>query len=163
MKPRVGEAGGALGKAMATRAPVLSRDVASDPSMKQYRDAVLRLGIRAVLAVPLVTDHRVLGAVGIGYPMPRSISEAEIQTMARFGNQCAVAWEQARLQEEAKERWRLEAALHASRQLFESVVQSSPDGIIIVDSRARIVACNAAPSASSAMPKLSWWGCRSPV
>jgi PAS domain S-box-containing protein len=144
MRLRVGDDRGCFGKVMATREPVLSQDVASDPSMERHRDDLLTLGIRAVLAVPLVTDHQVLGAVGIGYSTPRSVSEAEIQTMTRFANHCAVAWEQARLLEEAKERRRLEEALYASRQLFESVVQSSSDAIVVADSRGRILRCNAA-------------------
>ncbi|MDE2180368.1 MAG: GAF domain-containing protein [candidate division NC10 bacterium] len=110
LKPRVGEEGGSLGRAIATREVVSISDIASDPSMEWYRDAVLTLGIRAVLSVPLLIDQQVLGAVGIGYPTARRFSEAEIRTMKGVASQLTVVLEQARLREEAKERWRLEEA-----------------------------------------------------
>ncbi|HWR21149.1 MAG TPA: PAS domain S-box protein [Verrucomicrobiae bacterium] len=143
LRPRVGEEGGCLGRAIATREAVTSPDVACDPSMERYRDAVLTLGIRAVLAVPLLTDQQVLGAAGIGYPTVRRFSETEVRSMEGFANQLAVALEQARLREEAKDHRRLEEALHASRQLFQAVVQSATDAVIVADGSSRIVACNA--------------------
>lgn len=109
LRPRVGEEGG-LGRAIATRAAVLSPDIATDPQMGRYRDPLLALGIHAILAVPLRADDQILGAVGIGYAAPRSFPDVEVQAMEGFADQLAVAWEQARLREEAKERWRLEEA-----------------------------------------------------
>ena len=109
LKPRVGEEGG-LGRAIALRTAVLSPDIATDPQMERYRDPLLALGIYAILAVPLRTDDQILGAVGIGYAAPRSFPEAEVRTMEGFADQLAVAWEQARLREEAEKRWQLEEA-----------------------------------------------------
>ncbi len=109
LKPRVGEEGG-LGRAIALRTAVLSPDIATDPQMERHRDPLLALGIHAILAVPLRTDGQILGAVGIGYAAPRSFPEAEIRVMEGFADQLAVAWEQARLREDAVERWQLEEA-----------------------------------------------------
>lgn len=142
-RPRAGEEGGSLGRAIATRKAVTTPDVASDPSMERYRDAALALGIRAILVVPLVADQHVLGAAGIGYPTVRRFSETEVRSMEGFASQLAVALEQTRLREEAKDRRGLEEALYASRQLFQAVVQSTPDAVIVADGSTRIVACNA--------------------
>lgn len=109
LKPRVGESS-VLGRAIATRAAVLSPDIVTDPQMERYRDSLFALGIRAILAVPLRTDDQILGAVSIGYAAPRSFPEAEVRVMEGFAGQLAVAWEQVRLREEAAERWQLEEA-----------------------------------------------------
>lgn len=109
LKPRVGESS-ILGRAIATRAAVLSPDIATDPYMERHRDSLFALGVRAILAVPLRTDDQILGAVSIGYAAPRSFPEAEVRVMEGFAGQLAVAWEQVRLREEAAERWQLEEA-----------------------------------------------------
>lgn len=108
MRLCVGE--GALGQAIATRETVSSPDISNDPYMERYRDALLALNIRAILAVPLRADDQILGAVGIGYPTVRTFSEAEIRTMEGFANQLAVVLEYARLREEGRERWQLKEA-----------------------------------------------------
>lgn len=109
LKPRVGK-GGSLGRAIATRATVLLPDVTNGRQMERHREDLVALGMRAILAVPLLADDQVLGAVGIGYSTPRRFPEADVRAVEGFANQLAVAWEQARLREEAKGRWRLQEA-----------------------------------------------------
>jgi signal transduction histidine kinase/HAMP domain-containing protein len=101
---------GAFGGAIATRAAVLIPDISIDPQMVRYRDHLLALGIHALFAVPLCIEQTVVAVVGLGYPTARSFSDAEVRTMEGFANQLTIAWEQARLREEAKARWRLEEA-----------------------------------------------------
>ncbi|GEM_PF-5324474 len=108
MRLRDGE--GAIGRAIGTRAAVLIPDILIDPQMARYRDHLLALGIHALFAVPLCIEQTVVAVVGLGYPTARSFSDAEVRTMEGFANQLTIAWEQARLREEAKARWRLEEA-----------------------------------------------------
>ncbi len=115
MRPRVGE--GLAGGAIAARAPVVSEDVAADPLWGHLAEAVLAHGTRASAAVPLVAGEEVLGAVVLSYPSPRRFPPEEMQSLQRFGNQLAVALQQARLREAAAERFRLEEASRA-KSLF---------------------------------------------
>jgi signal transduction histidine kinase/HAMP domain-containing protein len=107
----------AAGIAIATREATWSADLALDPRWEGIREPLLAQGVRAVLAVPLLTPSQALGAVSLGYAEARTFTEAEVQELQGFGNQLAVAIEHARLQEAAAERWRMEE-LNRIRALF---------------------------------------------
>jgi len=119
VQPRVGEGGGGL--AIATGQAVWSEDISQDPRWERLRQPLLARGIRAVLAMPLVTDGAVLGAVTLGYPEPRDLPRDEILALQSFANQLAVAFEQARLRQEAEERWRLEVASRHKSEFLASM------------------------------------------
>lgn len=106
LRPRLGE--GDVGKAIAMRTAVMCPDITQEPGCDQFRVPLLSFGIRAILAVPLLADEQILGAVALGYPEPRTFPEAEVQALQVFANQLAVAFAHARLREEAAERWRCE-------------------------------------------------------
>jgi signal transduction histidine kinase len=98
---------GAVGTAVARRAPVWSADVVEDPppgydSIQVQEKASLaemakRFGYRAVLAVPVVSRETVLGAVGIYWDEAHRPAEREIRLLSALARQAAIAMDNARL------------------------------------------------------------------
>ncbi len=94
---------GISGRAVAERRPVVSLDVLTDPAIEippRLRARVERLGYRTALAVPLLIQDRVIGALGVGREAGRGFDEDETRLVQAFADQAAVALENARLFEE---------------------------------------------------------------
>jgi GAF domain-containing protein/anti-sigma regulatory factor (Ser/Thr protein kinase) len=80
----------------------------------------------AVLAVPLIVDGKARGTITLFYPEPRDFGDEDVQLSNAFADQAAQAIENARLRNEAEERFRelqalysADATLHRSLQLNE--------------------------------------------
>src|SRR5690242_8309638 len=98
---------GMIGLAIRTRAVVASPDVLDDPEVVYPPDAHARLersSYRALLAVPLIVQERVLGALAIGAHRGRRFTEREIELVSAFAYHAAVALDNARLFAEAQRR-----------------------------------------------------------
>jgi signal transduction histidine kinase/ActR/RegA family two-component response regulator len=120
---RLPKGAGMVGLAIRNRAVVTAPDVLEDPEVVYPPDARERLersAYRALLAVPLVVQERVLGALAVGAQRGRRFTGREIELVSAFAHHAAVALENARLFEEAQRR-RVEAesaqaaAEHANR------------------------------------------------
>jgi signal transduction histidine kinase len=110
MPMRRGE--GALGMVAERREPIQIADI-SDPAAYQsrVRDVLLRTGYRAILAVPLLRDDRLVGALVIGRKSAGHFSPGVIDLLTTFANQSALAIQNARLFQTIEEKSReLEAA-----------------------------------------------------
>jgi signal transduction histidine kinase len=103
---------GAVGRAAALREPVQIPDV-QDPSAysSTVRDAVLAAGYRALLAVPLISEDEVLGALIVNRRTPGEFEPRVVEVLRTFGTQSALAIQNARLFREIEDKSRqLEAA-----------------------------------------------------
>ncbi len=110
MPARRGE--GALGMVAERREPIQFADI-SDPTAYQsrVRDVLLRTGYRAILAVPLLRDDRIVGGLVIGRKSAGEFSSGVIDLLTTFANQSALAIQNARLFRELADKSRqLEAA-----------------------------------------------------
>ena len=102
---RLGE--GAAGRAAARRTPVEIADVLEDESYQgRMREVSLRLGYRAVLAVPLLREGRILGALVVVRKAPGTFAPAAIELLQTFAVQSALAIQNARLFREVEEKGR---------------------------------------------------------
>jgi len=112
---------GAAGLAVQLGVAVSSSDLLVDPRITLTPEARTRIeqgAFRAVLAVPLVVQGRVLGALGVGDRSGRRWTDEEGRLAGAFADQAAIALENAQLLHELTVRQaRLEALLEASRQL----------------------------------------------
>ncbi len=91
---------GVSGVAVAERRPVRTSDTLTDPRIRNAPEIRARLeeaGYRAVLAVPLLTKDRVIGALAIGKRAGHVFSDEETALVQAFADQAAVALENARL------------------------------------------------------------------
>jgi signal transduction histidine kinase len=89
---------GALGRMAVTGEPVQIRDVA-DESVYQsrVREILIRLGYRAVLAVPLLRDDHLLGGLVVNRSSAGEFAPQVIELLKTFATQSALAIQNARL------------------------------------------------------------------
>ena len=102
---RVGES--LSGRVVASGQPLIVEDIVQDtiqdPDQKQ---AALRVGYRSYLGMPLKVGGRAVGVLGVWGRAPRSFAPDDVALLSAFADQAAVAFEEARLYAETRERER---------------------------------------------------------
>src|SRR5262245_130620 len=84
-----------VGRGALSRAPVHSTDVYADP---EYSFAAVDVGAyRTLLGLPVLVDDELAGLIGIARADVRPFDQGEIDLMATFANQSAIAIGNARL------------------------------------------------------------------
>jgi GAF domain-containing protein len=122
MPPRMGE--GVIGSAAARREPVQVADIVGEGAYQsRFRDVLLRAGYRALLAVPLVREGHVIGALSMNRKAPGDFSPEVIELLRTFATQSALAIQNARLFREIADKSRLLEA--ASRHKSEFLANMS--------------------------------------
>jgi GAF domain-containing protein/anti-sigma regulatory factor (Ser/Thr protein kinase) len=86
-------------------------------------DRARRLGVRAVLNVPLINAGKTIGVIGIRRTEARLFSERQIGLLQTFANQAGIAIENARLFEEVQQK--NGALTEANTQLIEALEQQT--------------------------------------
>jgi len=111
--------------------------------------------LRTYAGVPLYLRGEIIGTLGVFHALPKRFSPAEIDLLASFGAQAAIAIDNARLftrlqrqVEELSEAAQRNAELYTSLQLekkrLDVFFQHSTDAIFMVDRDGRVVAFNPA-------------------
>jgi GAF domain-containing protein/anti-sigma regulatory factor (Ser/Thr protein kinase) len=108
--PRLGE--GALGRAAATHTPVQIPDITVPGAYTgRLLDTLSRHRIRALLAVPMVQDDKIVGTLAVARRMPGEFPPETVRLLHALATQSAIAIRNARLFREIEEQSReLEAA-----------------------------------------------------
>ena len=89
---------GALGQLGITAEPVQITDIEDERIYQsRVRDALVRCGYRSVLAVPLLREDRLLGALAVNRRSPGNFDLHVIQLLKTFATQSALAIQNARL------------------------------------------------------------------
>jgi GAF domain-containing protein len=94
---------GPAGRASVEGRPVASSDVIHDPRIvlsSEVAETARRTGHGAVLAVPLRAKGRIIGTLALGESAGRVFSESEVTLLQAFGDQAALALENAQLYEQ---------------------------------------------------------------
>jgi signal transduction histidine kinase len=96
IRPRKGE--GAVGRVAQTREPVQIADI-SDPAAyeSRVRNTLLQIGLRALLAVPLIAEDQLVGALIVMRRRSGTLAEEEVALLQTFATQSALAIQNARL------------------------------------------------------------------
>jgi signal transduction histidine kinase/HAMP domain-containing protein len=95
---RVGE--GAVGRAVQTRSPVQIEDIRLAPhytARQQLRQILIDLGFHSILAIPLLVEDRILGALVVFRRDAGAFAPATVDVLGTFGTQSALAIQNARL------------------------------------------------------------------
>ncbi len=104
---------GATGQVVATRAPVQVPDILDERQLgaTRIRSVLVRLGYRSVLAVPLLLEQRIIGALTVWRRELGSFAREAVNLLQTFATQSVLAIQNARLFREIAEKSRqLEAA-----------------------------------------------------
>ena len=104
---------GATGQAATTRAPVQVPNILEqrEPTATTVRPILARLGYRSVLAVPLLREGRIMGALTVWRKEAGDFSPEVVNLLQTFATQSALAIQNARLFREIEDKSRqIEAA-----------------------------------------------------
>jgi signal transduction histidine kinase len=98
---------GAVGEASVRQAPVQIPDILEEGTYQgPLWHELIRAGFRAILAVPLLADGRVLGGLVVSRATPGPFPQWVVELLQTFASQSALAMRNARLFEEVGERRR---------------------------------------------------------
>jgi signal transduction histidine kinase len=108
---RIGQ--GATGRAAATRGPMQVANLLNEPELggARIRPILARLGYQSLLAVPLLLEQRIMGALTVYRRETGSFAPEVVNLLRTFATQSALAIQNARLFREIEEKSRqIEAA-----------------------------------------------------
>ena len=120
------------GAATRTGKPVLARDIQADHSLVPWREEALKRGYASTIALPILLDAHVLGALTIYAEDPEAFDSEEIQHLTDLSNDLTYGIQGLRT---AAERNQAEAALRQSETTLRSVLKAAPVGICIMKDR----------------------------
>ncbi len=145
--PRIPLGKGAGGRAVVEGRPVAVPDSletiperGTEPLSPERRDLLQRVArrYRAMLAVPLIVQGEVYGALTLRYRSRREFSPEDVALAKSFGDQVALALENARLHQEEQERRQelqtlLDVAAAASSSLeLDEMLQATLDRLVVL-------------------------------
>lgn len=123
-------------RAIRSGQPVQIEDTESDPTFADSRQRARAEGYRALLAVPLLTQHAPQAALLVYFAEPRSLNQGEVRMVMNFANHAAMAIENATLFARSDEQ------LQEQTRRLESLVESMTDGLILENLNGRVLYCN---------------------
>lgn len=123
-------------RALHAKEPIQVSDTETDPSYAVRKQRARAEGYRAILAVPLNTQHAPPTALLVFHPTPHVFTHNEIQLLTSFANHAAMAIENALLYE------RSDMRLREQTHRLEALVQSLHDGLILGDLRGTVIYAN---------------------
>jgi PAS domain S-box-containing protein len=105
---------------------VLVSDILAPPSDTPSPSFLehLTASFRTLLAVPLIVKGEAYGGLVLYYTRPRTVSEEEADLAMAFADQAALAIENARLRQQAREAAVMEERARLARELHDSVTQA---------------------------------------
>jgi len=104
---RIRKGEGAVGRMAVTLEPMQIPDIEQDASYQsRFRSAALAEGYHALLAVPLLRETRIIGALIVNRKTPGEFSPDVIELLRTFAAQSALAIQNARLFQELEEKSR---------------------------------------------------------
>ncbi len=131
-----------------TGKPVVTTNAQSDPRFAA-QESIVSFALRSILSVPLKIKDTVIGVIYADNRIRSGLfGDSELELLAAFANQAAVAIENARLFE------RIRAALKEIteiKDLMDDVFASIPSGVIVTDTQNQIQTHNKAASEILAM------------
>src|SRR6266853_2777850 len=130
---RIGPHVGSCGAAAYLRQPVFISDVLSHPHFANFRDLIVRTGLRASWSSPIMShDGRVLGTFGMLYREVREPGPAEIQLIDYASRIAGIAIEQKRAEEKLRQDER------ELRQLIDFL----PQHVLVLDTEGSLLQAN---------------------
>lgn len=122
---------------LGARKPVVVNDIKKEPLFNN--PLMLEQGIKALIAIPLLANSRIIGILYIDDFKPRKFTSNQISFLSLLGNQATFAIEKFQLLEELESK---NNALLEAKDYLKNVLDDSADIIITTDAEGRIVEFN---------------------
>jgi len=126
--------------------PVVLGDVGQAPAGSMYHFAEMftsRLGLQSTLTVPVLIGETRVGGISVGAALPRPWPAEEVALLEAVGQQLGGAVERLRLLEQVQEQARR----------VQQIMDTMPEGVLLLDGERRIVMAN--PAARECLAVLS--------
>ncbi len=135
------EGQGPEGRAARSGRVVTSSDIASDKTFAPFLKAAPAQHYSSVVALPLNGDGRVRGILALYQAEPREFDDGEVDLLEELASDLSFA---LRSIEEASARRDMAIALQESEERYRTLVESTPDLILSLDTQGRHTAVNGA-------------------
>lgn len=135
---RIGPGQGCCGTAAYEGRTVISADIANDPAWLDWRDGMLRHGLRACWSVPIISsEQEVLGTVAVYYRTSRAPTAAELELADACVQIIGIAIEKRRVNEHVQAletgRQRMLEQLQASEAQYRLLFEGNPHPMWVFD------------------------------
>ncbi|MBS1144059.1 MAG: multi-sensor hybrid histidine kinase [Proteobacteria bacterium] len=105
---------GPTGTAIRTGKPCVNQNVLTNPKMHVWREAILKRGFQSSVSLPLICEHRTIGALTIYSSVPDAFGHEEVRLLEELAGNVAFGIQMLRSQQERDD---AKAATHA-KSLF---------------------------------------------
>jgi PAS domain S-box-containing protein len=120
-------------------APFVCEDAQSDPRLARVHERLSVHGVGALLVAALRQRERTVGWLTLDGPTPRRFGSHEVETITEAAEHLSVALAE---EQTRRERERAEEERRRTEDVYRTVVETSPDAILLLDLHATIVLCN---------------------
>lgn len=132
---------GPVGRAIRTREPQIVHFIERDPRFAPWRDEALQRGYLSVMALPLLVEGQVFGALAVYASYAKAFDPREIDLLRELAGDLGFGVETLRVRQQRAE---IEAALHESEQMYRLLAETARDLILVHDMEGRVRYVNAA-------------------
>jgi signal transduction histidine kinase/CheY-like chemotaxis protein len=140
--PRFPRDSGLIGRAATTRRTVIVNETTGNPDFYQLEG----MAIRSEAVLPLLVEGTLVGVLSVDSDVPDSFSPRNVAPLEVISQRITLALDRARLvdtlREELRERERAEAEARRSVSLLNAALNSTADGILIINTHGRVVGWN---------------------
>jgi len=113
-----------------TGRPILISDTLTYPDINPK---VVERGIRSVIGVPVISRGQVLGVLYVNHHQPEAYTDNDVRLVSALANQAGATIANVRLFTQVSE----------ARDRLEAIINSTKDGILVLDNAGRVVIANA--------------------
>ena len=130
---------GPTGTSIKTGKPCVIRDILHDPRFEPWRDAALSRGFKSLVALPLVIEDKVIGALTIYSLFTDAFDRKELDLLTELAGDLSLGIEKIRRREEHA---LIEQALRQERDRAQAYLDVADVMIIVWDSEEKVILVN---------------------
>jgi len=130
---------GPTGTAIRTKQPAICQDIRSDPDYAPWRETALRHGFSASLALPLLIENEVVGALNLYSSQAGEFDEQELHLLTDLAGDLAFGIQVLR---ERSRRQESERSLREQKETLEAILDNLPVMVNMIDKEGKLIMVN---------------------